>query len=148
LADSELHAREEALKAWLSRIAMAWNGTNEALLAVIDLDRSGKKDYIAAILSETLPDGTKIEHAVAAAPNTASDGKYDDAVFLLRGEQGVDNGEVWLTWRDVFVGVGRTKRDAQLLGARRMLHTPTLDSRIEDVLTREPDLIDDPRYFL
>jgi hypothetical protein len=144
----ELNAYEQELVSWLAKIAMEWNGTTSARLAVIDLNSSGKRDFIAAILDEYLPDGTKIEHAVAAAPMAAGSNRFEEAVFLFRAEQGIDNGEIWLTWRDVFVGIDKTRKGAQLLGARRMLHTPNLDDRITDVLTRHPTKIEDRRYFL
>jgi hypothetical protein len=147
---AELEAREQELINWLARIAMDWNGTNAAHLAVIDLNHNGKRDYIAAVLSEAMTDGTVIQHAVAAAP--ASRNK-DDAVFLFRGEQGISinaerETEIWLTWREVFASIGQTKDGARLLGARKMLHTDNLDDRIFDMLTRHPDKIDDPRYYV
>jgi len=126
-----------ALLNWLGGIATRWGGTDTARIAAVDMQHTGSHDYYAAILTDPV---AGVEHAVAANPLS------NNAVFLYRGEQGVVEGEIVQTWQDIFPG--NKKNDAKALGARRMVHTANLDERIEDVLTRDPSSITDPRYFL
>jgi hypothetical protein len=81
---------------WLGRIAMLWG--QGAKIAISKLDSTGATKYQIALLPQHLPDGGTIWHAVAENPAD------ENAIFVFRGEKGVDEGGVWLTWEDVFRG--------------------------------------------
>lgn len=130
---------DDELDSWLGLIAMSWTGTNEVEIVQVELAHSGRRSYKAAILSETLPDGTVIEHAVA------STGDRRDALFVFRGERGILDGYVACTWHSIF---DDTKRSAKHGGARRMLHTGNIKDRIMEYLTRKAEDLDRPDYNL
>ncbi len=119
----------------LGALCVSWGP--EAYVAVANLQTSGKYDYRVAVLPQTLPDGTQLEHAVADNPRT------DNAMFVFRGERGLDAEGVWLTWKDVF---DKCKTDAKHLGARRMLHSRHLSRNIMEYLTRPPQELDRISY--
>jgi hypothetical protein len=130
---------EGELRQWLAGIAMIWSGEDTVEIAHVDLDTNGTYDYMAAILPESLPDGRVIYHAVAESQDARR------ATFVFRGERGQASDGIVFTWENVFDG---TVNHAKAMGARRMLHTPNLDERIMEYLTRPPDKLDKAKYRL
>lgn len=124
---------------WLARIAMNWG--SDAYVAVGTIAGHGEHSYRVAVLPTQHAEVGAIEHAVAENPSSGN------AVFVWRAEKGIRQTEEGLlasiSWRQVF---RRTKGEAKGYGARRILHTSTLDSKVHDYLTRPEDQLDDPRY--
>lgn len=120
---------------WLGDIAALWG--EDAYMAVANLDSTGRYDYRVAVLPQVLADGTKVEHAVVENPAS------NNATFVFRGERGLDEGKVWLTWQDVFQ---EHRRGATQLGARRIIHKLNHDDNVLEYLTRRQEALDKPGY--
>ena len=121
---------------WLARLAIEWGP--EAYIAIANLDRAGHFDYRAAILPQHIG-GVTVEHAIAENPSSGN------AIYAFRAERGLDDATqtTWMTWRDV---LSRTKPEARLLGARRILHGVFVNENVLEYLTRPPDDLEKPNY--
>lgn len=123
---------------WLGRLALDWyNGDiDKVRIAVRKLGDTHRDEFLIAILGEHRDDGTTTETAVAEAG--------DLATRIFRWEQGAEpDGSIWLTWRDVFAG---TKKEAELLGARKIVHRKFHNANVREYLHRDPSELDRPGY--
>lgn len=91
---------------------------------------NGADVYYAAILPQTLPDGTVIEHAVVDNPAA------DNARYAWRATAAVAGAEPPPHWTEVFVN--KFKSEARADGARQINHVGDWQERTIDYLT-SPD---------
>ena len=113
-------------------------GIDDTDVAVRKLQKHGDVDFLIAILRQTF-NGIVIEHAIAESADSTR------ATFVFRAEQGLeDDGQsIWLDWQTVF---NNDTEQAELLGARRMLHSKHFLTNLLDVVTRSPQRIHNRHY--
>jgi len=135
-SEGSLYAVDKDRLRFMGSVVLDWG--EGAYIAVANLKATGEHDYRAAILPERRPDGTVLEHGFVENP------QHKNAGFVFRAERGLsEDGTVWLDWRGVF---SDNKKDAELLGARRLLHVPNFQQNVWEYLTRPPQDLDKKGY--
>ncbi len=119
----------------LQQYGRSWNGARFARSNIPDLPE--EQQYYAVILPDITADGAYVEHAIADRPET------DSGMYVWRGEVGIKDGHISLTWEHV---LAEPRMKARKLGARCLYHTPGLETNLLDYLTRRPEQLASKRY--
>jgi hypothetical protein len=118
----------------LQEYAKGWDGAYFARTTIPNLPHD--KQYYAVIMPETR-DGVAIEHAVADHPETGN------GMYVWRGEIGISDGRVQLSWREV---MAKPRMIARQLGARCLYHTVNLEENLLEYLTAAPEAVRRRRF--
>lgn len=118
----------------LQEYAKGWDDAYFARTTIPNLAHD--KQYYAVIMPE-VRDGVTIEHAVADHPETGN------GMYVWRGEIGMTDNQVRLSWREV---MARPRMIARQLGARCLYHTVNLETNLLEYLTATPEAVQRRRF--